>query len=84
MYKLEYSKAFAKSLKKLSANEQQAAAVKLNMLIENPLHPSLRTKRVQRLKDVYESSINMDIRILWMHKGDRLILLLNIGHHDIL
>jgi len=84
MYKLEYSKAFAKSLKKLSANEQQAVAVKLNMLIENPLHPSLRTKKVQRLKDVYESSINMDIRILWMHKGDRLILLLNIGHHDIL
>ena len=84
MYRLEYAKAFGKSLKKLSANEQRAAAAKLKMLMENPLHPSLRTKKVQRLKDVYESSVNMDIRILWMHKGDRLILLLNIGHHDIL
>jgi len=84
MYKLEYSKAFAKSLKKLSGNEQRAVAAKLKLLIENPMHPSLRTKKVQRLKDVYESSINMDIRILWMHKGNRLILLINIGHHDIL
>ena len=84
MYKLEYSKAFAKGLKKLSGNEQRAVAVKLKLLIKNPLHPSLRTKKVQRLKDVYESSINMDIRILRMHKGDRIILLVNIGHHDIL
>jgi mRNA-degrading endonuclease YafQ of YafQ-DinJ toxin-antitoxin module len=84
MYKLEYSKTFAKSLKKLSAVEQRATAVKLKMLVENPLHPSLRTKKVQRLKDVYESSVNMDIRVLWMHKGNRLILLLQIGHHDIL
>ena len=84
MYKLEYSKAFGKSLKKLSDSEQRIVAGKLNILVENPLHPSLRTKKVQRLKDVYESSVNMDIRILWMHKGNRLILLLNIGHHDIL
>ena len=84
MYKLEYSKAFAKNLKKLSASEQHAVAAKLKILVENPLHPSLRTKKVQRLKNIYESSVNMDIRILWMHKGDRLILLLQVGHHDIL
>ena len=84
MYSLEYSKAFKKSLKKLSAIEQRTTAEKLKILVENPLHPSLRTKKVQRLKDVYESSVNMDIRILWMHKGNRIILLLNIGHHDIL
>ena len=84
MYKLEYTKTFEKGLKKLTSNEQRVIATKLKLLIENPLHPSLRTKKVQRLKDVYESSINMDIRILWMYKGSRLILLLNIGHHDIL
>ena len=84
MYSLEYSKAFKKSIKKLSAIEQRTTAEKLKILVENPLHPSLRTKKVKRLKDVYESSINMDIRILWMHKGNRIILLLNIGHHNIL
>ena len=84
MYSLEYTKAFEKSIKKLSTIEQRTTAEKLKILVENPLHPSLRTKKVQRLKDVYESSINMDIRILWLHKSNRIILLLNIGHHDIL
>jgi mRNA-degrading endonuclease YafQ of YafQ-DinJ toxin-antitoxin module len=84
MYKLEYSKAFGKGLKKLSGNEQQAVATKLKIMVQNPFHPSLRTKKLQRLKDVFECSVNMDIRILWMHKGGKLILLLAIGHHDIL
>ena len=84
MYSLEYTKAFEKSIKKLSAIEQRTTAEKLKILVENPLHPSLRTKKVQRLKDVYESSINMDIRILWQYKGNKIILLLNICHHDIL
>ena len=84
MYSLEYSKAFKKSLKKLSAIEQRVTVEKLKMLVMNPVYPSLRTKNIQRLKDVYESSINMDIRILWMYRGNRIILLLNIGHHDIL
>jgi mRNA-degrading endonuclease YafQ of YafQ-DinJ toxin-antitoxin module len=84
MYKLEYSKAFEKDLKKLSGNEQRAVAGKLKILVQNPFHPSLRTKKVKQLNDVFECSVNMDIRILWMHKGDRLILLLDIGHHDIL
>jgi mRNA-degrading endonuclease YafQ of YafQ-DinJ toxin-antitoxin module len=84
MYKLEYSKTFGKGLKKLSGNEQQAVAEKLKIMIQNPFHPSLRTKKVQRLKDVFECSVNMDIRILWMYKSSKIILLLAIGHHDIL
>ena len=84
MYKLEYSKAFEKSLKKLSGSEQRIVAGKLRILIENPFHPSLRTKKVQRLTDVFECSVNMDIRILWMYKDDRIILLIDTGHHDIL
>ena len=50
MYNLEPTKAFAKSLKKLSGIEQKAVAVKLELLAQNPYHPSLRTKKVQGLK----------------------------------
>jgi mRNA-degrading endonuclease YafQ of YafQ-DinJ toxin-antitoxin module len=84
MYKLEPTTAFEKSIKKLTGREQQSVAGKLKILAADPFHPSLRTKKVQRLKDVFECSVNMDIRILWQHKGDRIILLLNTGHHDIL
>jgi len=84
MYKLEPTKAFEKSLKKLSGDEQRAVAGKLKILSQNPFHPSLRTKKVQRLKDVFECSVNMDIRILWTYKDDRLILLIDTGRHGIL
>ena len=84
MYKLEPTKAFTKALKKLSNNEQKIVGSKLKILAKDPFHPSLRTKKVQRLKGVFEASVNMDIRILWKYNGDRLLLLIDIGHHDIL
>ena len=84
MYKLEPSKTFVKSLKKLSKNDQRLAVEKLKILAKNPFHPSLRTKKVQRLKNVFECSVNMSIRILWMYKEDIIILLIDVGRHDIL
>lgn len=81
MYKLKYTKAFAKSLKKLSANEQKAVAQKLQILTQNPFYPSLRTKKVKGLDNVFEMSVNMDIRILWRYENGIIILLIDIGHH---
>jgi len=83
MYNLEPTKSFTKNLKKLSQNEQKTVARKLAILIQNPFHPSLRTKKVQSFGDVFECSVNMDIRILWTYKNGKIILLLDIGHHDI-
>jgi len=83
MYNLEPTKTFTKTIKKLSQNEQKAVARKLVILSQNPYHPSLRTKKVQSLDDVFECSVNMDIRILWTYRDGRIILLLEIGHHDI-
>ena len=85
MYKLKYSKTFKKDLKRLSPKEQKAVASKLKILMENPFYPSLRTKKVQGLDNVFEMSVNMDIRILWRYENGIIILLLDVGHHkDIL
>ena len=85
MYKLKYTKVFEKDLKKLSASEQKAVAQKLKILSENPFYPSLRTKKVQGFDDIFEMSVNMDIRILWRYENSVIILLIDIGHHkDIL
>lgn len=59
-------------------------AAALFLAIENPLHPSLRTKKIQGAEGMWESSVNMDIRIIWFYENNELILLLDIGHHDIL
>lgn len=83
-YKLKFTKDFEKNLKKLSFEEQKMVAKKIKMLCEDPFYPSLRTKKVQGIRNLFELSVNMDIRILWRYDNDVIILLLDIGHHVII
>ena len=83
-YKIEFSRNFVKQLKRISPVEQKMVFKKVEILSENPFHPSLRTKKVQGIEDLFECSVNMDIRILWQYRERKIILLLDIGHHDIL
>ena len=46
--------------------------------------PSLRTKRIQGTIDLFECSVNMGIRIIWFYEGNVMIILVDVGHHDIL
>ena len=85
MYKLKYTKEFEKNLKLLTKQEQKIVLNKLKLLVQDPFYPSLRTKKNQGLENVFEMSVNMDIRILWKYDNGTIILLLDIGHHkDIL
>lgn len=81
MYKLKYTKEFEKNLKSLTIREQKLVLNKLNLLTQNPFYPSLRTKKLQGTNDIFEMSVNMDIRILWKYEEDIIILLIDVGHH---
>ena len=83
-FSFTYTDRFKKNYKSLSGNEKNQIAKKLDLLSKNPMHPSLRTKRIQGTADLFECSVNMDIRIVWYYEGDRIIILLDVGHHDIL
>lgn len=83
-YKITYTKRFAKNLQKLTAAEKTQLKKKLEILMVDPLYPSLRTKRIQGTETLFEFSVNMDVRVIWEYDGDTIILLLDIGHHDIL
>ena len=83
-YEFTYTPRFKKHFKNLSTREKNQLKSKLKLLSENPLHPSLRVKRIQGTADLYECSVNMDIRIVWYYEGKKMIILLDIGHHDIL
>ncbi len=84
MYKIAYTERFLKSFNKLTKNEQELFRNKMDIFIQNNLHQSLRTKKIQGGKDLYESSINMDIRIIWFYENYEIIVLIDIGHHNIL
>ena len=83
-FQLTFTPRFEKHFKALTAQEKKQVQNKLRLLAENPLHPSLRVKRFQGSTELFECSVNMDIRIIWHFEGDILILLLDVGHHDIL
>lgn len=83
-YQITFTDRFQKHFKNLSSIERKQLRNKLTLLSENPLHPSLRTKRIQGTDNLYECSVNMDIRIIWYYEGDTLIILVDVGHHNIL
>lgn len=84
MYKLTYTEKFKKHYKKLHPNEKKQVKKKIEILINNPMHPSLRTKKIQGTKNLFEFSVNMDIRIIWYYEKNQIIILSDVGHHNIL
>ena len=83
-YQFTFTQRFKKHFKALTPQEKNQTIKKLELLAENPTHPSLRTKRIQGADKLFECSVNMDIRIIWYYEGDLIIILLDVGHHDIL
>lgn len=81
-FKIEVTRSFEKGLKRLTLTEQKVVAEKLKLLQTNRFHPSLRTKRVKGFNNLFECSVNMSIRILWRYKEDKILILLDIGHHS--
>jgi mRNA interferase RelE/StbE len=79
-----FSQRFQKSFIALTAQEKKQLKNKLKLLAQNPIRPSLRTKRIQGTDGLYESSINMDIRVIWNFEDNATIILADVGHHDIL
>jgi mRNA-degrading endonuclease RelE of RelBE toxin-antitoxin system len=83
-YEILFTTGFKKSFSRLQDQEKKLFYSKLSLFIENHRHPSLRTKRIQGSEMLFESSINMSIRVIWTYQNDHLILMIDIGHHDIL
>ena len=71
-YKITYTKSFKKHYKKLSDIEKKQTKKKLSFFIDNPTHPSLRTKKIKGTDGLWESSVNMDIRIIWYYEDNEM------------
>ena len=83
-YEFTFTPRFQKHFKVLTTLEKKQLKNKLQLLAQNPSHPSLHTKWIQRTTDLFECSVNMDICIIWYYEGDKMMILVDVGHHDIL
>ncbi len=84
MYRISTTVKFNKHYKSFTAQEKKQIQRKMQLLAQNPMHPSLRTKRIQGNEELFECSVNMDIRIIWYYEDDKVIVTVDVGHHDIL
>jgi len=82
-YKIIFEELFADHLDRFSESEQRIILRKIGILKDNPDHPSLRTQRLHRYDNLYESSVSMGIRVIWRLDED-MIILQDVGRHDIL
>ncbi len=76
-----FSERFKKDYKLFYDDIKKTIKAKLKILSENPYHPSLRTKKIKGKEDIFETSINMGIRMTWNYYEGK-ILLRTIGEHD--
>jgi mRNA-degrading endonuclease RelE of RelBE toxin-antitoxin system len=83
-YDIVYTPGFRKALHGLSTVDYELVLEKTKIMEGNPFHPSHRTKKMQGRFRRYESSVTKSIRLIWDFDEGKIILMLDVGHHDIL
>ena len=81
--KLARTARFAHDFRSLPLQIQRRAAKQLQLLIDNPRHPSLRIKKMEGSQDIWEGRITKAYRFTFQVYEDT-YLLRRIGAHDIL
>jgi len=78
-----YTKTFQRAFERLTKVEKALVMAKIDRLEDEPFYPSLRSKKLKGNSGCYESRVNRDIRIIWRYQNGKIILLINVGHHDV-
>jgi len=80
---IRWTPLFRRDFERLPLDVQSRAEKAIRLLKENPRHPSLRSKKMQKVENIWEASVTMSHRITYEVTGETLILR-RIGPHDIL
>ncbi|MGG1519140.1 cytotoxin [Paenibacillus oryzisoli] len=82
MAQLRLTDNFKEKLVELDSQSRKAIQKALRIMLDNPRHPSLRTKKMEGHDHIFEASANMDIRMTFHYEKPDTIVLRNCGHHD--
>jgi mRNA-degrading endonuclease RelE of RelBE toxin-antitoxin system len=78
---LERTERFKRAYKKLDEAKRGRVQKALQLLAENPRHPSLQVKRMQGTNGIWEARASLSLRIT-LEMDSETILLRNVGEHD--
>ena len=82
MPELETSERFEQAYEVLPADIRKKIAKAMRLLAENPHHPSLRTKRIQGVHDIYEARVDSFYRMTYQRLPNDVLYLRVVGRHD--
>ena len=74
---------FRRRYQELPQEIQERVDVQLEVLLQNPRHPSLRSKKMQGTARIWELRVTQGYRVTFQVEGDTYVLR-NVGTHDIL
>lgn len=88
MPNFETTSKFENQYKSLPDQVKKNFKKQIELFVSDPNHPSLKTKKKHAASNefgetIFESRINLSYRFLWKWNGHQIVLLLTIGHHEI-
>ncbi len=81
--KLLFTKIFVRDYRKLPEEIQKSTDKQLGLLLANPQHPSLKVKKMQDPRSIWEGRVTASYRFTFQIVGNTYILR-KVGTHDIL
>ena len=81
--KIQTTKPFDEDYKNLPEAIKERADKQFVLLMENPLHPSLRIKKIKGLQNIWEGRVTKSYRFTFQISGE-IYLFRRIGTHTIL
>jgi mRNA-degrading endonuclease RelE of RelBE toxin-antitoxin system len=82
MPELETSERFEQAYELLPFEIRKKVAKAMQLLAENPRHPSLQTKLVKGIRGVYEARVDQSYRMTYQRLPNDLLLMRVVGKHD--
>lgn len=84
--KVAFSSSFKRAYKKRikgQKEKEEAFFKKIEIFIDEPYHPQLRTHKLSgQLKDLWSFSIDYNIRVIFYFFDEQHVIFENIGTHD--
>jgi len=76
-----FTEQFEQAYEKLTSVEKQSVCKALTRLGNNLKHPSLRVKKMEGRKDVWEARSSKRLRMIFEITGE-IVVMRNVGEHD--
>ncbi len=82
MPKVRLSKGFTKAYLRLPPEIRTKLKKALELLEENPRHPSLQTKPIKGAQGFYEARVDINYRMTYVRLADDTVEMSNVDKHD--